>query len=413
MIRARSRYWKWWICGLLLFASAINYMDRQTLANVATRITRQFALTQEQYGNLEFAFGWAFAAGSLFFGVLADRFPVRWVYPCVLALWSGAGIVTGFSESYTGLLVCRGCLGFFEGGHWPCAVKTTRQLLAPAERSMGNSVLQSGTSMGAILAPLLLRWWLTDDPNSWRFAFQIVGAVGLVWIVAWFALIREQDLKPSNGAFGRSGPPESLRSVILSRRMAVILVVIALINTGWQTLRAWLPKFLQEGRGYSEAQALNFNSLFYLATDAGVFLAGALTLWLHRRGVGVLRSRLVAFGVCAGLSALRVALPYLPKGWSLLGAFLLVGAGALGVFPIYHALTQDLSGPHQGKVTGLASVAAWAFAPPAQKFFGRLIDRTHSFDLGFMLAGVLPLIAWLVLLAFWPQTPEVKVTSDK
>src|SRR5262245_8305816 len=126
MSSTRSASWKWWICGLLLLASAINYMDRQTLANSAHRITIHFDLTQEQYGNLEFAFGSAFAVGSLFFGVLADRFPLRWLYPCVLLLWSCAGFATGLIGSYAGLLACRTALGFFEAGHWPCAVKATQ-----------------------------------------------------------------------------------------------------------------------------------------------------------------------------------------------------------------------------------------------------------------------------------------------
>src|SRR6185436_4946838 len=102
---ARSRRaWKWWVCGLLLLASAINYMDRQTLANAAVRITTQFQLNQEQYGNLELAFGWAFAVGSVVFGVMVDRWSVRWVYPVVLVLWSVTGFATGLVQSYDGLL---------------------------------------------------------------------------------------------------------------------------------------------------------------------------------------------------------------------------------------------------------------------------------------------------------------------
>jgi ACS family hexuronate transporter-like MFS transporter len=106
------------------------------------------------------------------------------------------------------------------------------------------------------------------------------------------------------------------------------------------------------------------------------------------------------------LSALAMFVALLPKGWPLLGVLLLVGAGALGVFPIYHAFTQEISAEHQGKVTGVASVAAWAFAPPAQKLFGRLIDRTGSFDLGLAVAGSLPLVAFAVLWLFWdpPQS---------
>ena len=90
----RSASWKWTVCGLLLLASAINYMDRQTLANAAVRITKEFRLSQEQYGNIEAVFAYAFAAGSIVFGWLADRFSVRWLYAVVLTMWSLAGLAT-------------------------------------------------------------------------------------------------------------------------------------------------------------------------------------------------------------------------------------------------------------------------------------------------------------------------------
>ncbi len=397
--RVRSSSWKWWVCGLLLLASTINYMDRQTLANAATRITREFQLDQEQYGDLEFAFGWAFAIGSLLFGIAADRVSVRWLYPMVLLLWSAVGFTTGLTNTYSGLLACRMLLGLFEGGHWPCAIKTTQRLLESRDRAMGNSVLQSGTSIGAILTPLIMRVMLTDAAGSWRVPFQAVGAIGLLWIVLWFALVRKGDLLPVVPP-STAAPGAGIWKLILSRRMLVLFAVVAAINTCWQTLRAWLPKFLQEGRGYAEADTLYFNSLFYVATDVGCIGAGALTLWLARRGVPVHGARSRVFLACAVLSALAVFV-VLPKGWPLLGVLLLVGAGALGVFPIYHAFTQEISSEHQGKVTGVASVAAWAFAPPAQKFFGRLIDQSGSFDLGLAAAGCLPLAAFAVLWLFW------------
>jgi MFS family permease len=260
--RTRPQSWKWWVCALLLLASAINYMDRQTLANAAVRITTQFKLNQEQYGNLEFAFGWAFAVGSLIFGVIVDRVSVRWVYPVVLLLWSATGFATGLAHSYAGLVLCRTLLGLFEAGHWPCAIKATQRLLDPEDRSMGNSVLQSGTSIGAIATPLIMRVLLTEEIGSWRFAFQAIGLAGLIWIVLWFTLVREGDLpvQPATTATIAAVPQsaESIWKVLFSRRMLVVIIVIALINTGWQILRAWLPKFLMEGRGYAEAEALYF-----------------------------------------------------------------------------------------------------------------------------------------------------------
>ncbi|MFA6107244.1 MAG: MFS transporter [Candidatus Latescibacterota bacterium] len=410
----RNPSWKWIVCGLLLCASTINYMDRVTLSTIATRITAQFGLTQEQYGNLEFGFGWAFAAGSLFWGLLVDRLPVRWVYPAVLMLWSTVGFLTAYAGNYHELLFCRILLGLFEGGHWPCAIKTTRALLDPARRSFGNSMLQSGTSIGAIATPLVMRLLLSPDPGSWRIAFQIIGAAGLLWMVAWFALIRSGDLRtPADepGSPVTAGASGSLWEAIFSRRMLVVLVVIALINTWWQLLRAWLPKVLQEGRGYAEADVLAFLPVFYIATDLGVFAAGAATLWLNRRGMSVHGARVAAFAVCAALSAFAVAAAVLPRGPALFGVLLLAGAGALGVFPIYHALTQEFTSRHQGTISGLGGVAAWALSP-AQKYYGRLVDQTGSFDLGFAVAGCFPILAFAVLWLLWKPVPEPTRAGD-
>src|SRR5204862_6169389 len=186
-------------------------------ATVAVRISNEFKVSREQYGDLELAFGWAFAAGSLLFGFIADRVSVRWLYPAVLFAWSMMGFLSAWTTDFSQLLICRTTLGLFEAGHWPCALKTTHLLLSEQDRTMGNSVLQSGASIGAIITPLVMRVMMTDATGSWRLPFQVVGAVGLLWIVMWFASIRQRDLigmSQSNG-----GPsvtrtsPESLGRV--------------------------------------------------------------------------------------------------------------------------------------------------------------------------------------------------------
>ena len=409
----RPATWKWTICGLLLLASAINYMDRQTLANAAVRITKEFHLTQAQYGNIEAVFAYAFAAGSVLFGWLADRFSVRWLYAGVLTTWTLAGLATGFVHNEQELLWCRMLLGFFEAGHWPCAIRTTRALLDARERSLGNSVLQSGTSIGAIITPLIMRGLMTAELGSWRVAFQMVGAAGFFWLILWFALVRKADLPtPAMTRAATIGESDQgLWSIIFSRRMMVIFLVIAGINTTWQILRAWLPKILQEGRGYSEADTLSFTSVWYVATDVGCLGAGALAVWLGRRKLSVHAARLIVFAGCGALCASCALTPLLDKGWVLLSVFLLAGAGSLGVFPLYHAFTQDLSSRHQGKITGLAGVVAWVLPAQAQKFFGALADRTHSFDKGLVLAAFLPLIAVLPLWWFWENKSDRSTTS--
>jgi ACS family hexuronate transporter-like MFS transporter len=392
-------------------------MDRQTLANASVRISREFSLTQTQYGNVEAVFGYAFAAGSLVFGYLADRVSLRWLYAAVLALWSVAGFVTGLVRNYDELLLCRTLLGFFEAGHWPCAIRTTRMLLDARQRSMGNGLLQSGASLGAVITPLIMQLLMTPELGTWRVPFLVVGGVGLLWLIPWFVLLRGNDLRPTvagrEDAAGQGGqaaskenivPSPSFARLIFSRRMLVVFFVIACINTTWQILRAWMPKFLQEGRGYSETQALTFNSVWFIATDIGCLAAGALAVWLARRHLSVHAARVLVFVGCAVLCMACVLVPWLGKGWMLLAVLSLAGAGALGVFPLYHAFTQDISAEHQGKITGVAGVAAWLVPAQIQKLFGALADRTGSFDLGLALAGFLPLLAVVPLWLFWEKS---------
>src|SRR5439155_8797030 len=335
---SRDGAWKWWVCGLLLLATTINYMDRQTLANAAVRIINEFKLSKEKYGDLELAFGWAFAAGSLLFGFIADRVSVRWLYPAVLFAWSMMGFLSAWTADFSQLLICRTLFGLFEAGHWPCALKTTHLLLSPQDRTMGNGVLQSGASIGAIITPLVMRVMLTDALGSWRLPFQVVGAVGILWVLAWFASIRPRDLSgtlTSNRTTSAGPSRESLLSALAGRRFAVTLVIIFCIHTTWQLLRVWLPMFLQKGRGYSESAALFFNSVYFVATDIGCIAAGAVSLWLARRGLTPHAAKCRVYLACSLLTALSVLVAVLPKGWPLLAALLLVGAGSLGLYPCY------------------------------------------------------------------------------
>lgn len=112
----RSSNWKWYICGLLLLATTINYMDRQTLSNAAAAVKAEFKLDDLQYGNLETAFGLAFAAGSLVFGFLSERLSLRWLYPAVLGGWSLAGLFSSWSADYHQFSAARVMLGLFEAG---------------------------------------------------------------------------------------------------------------------------------------------------------------------------------------------------------------------------------------------------------------------------------------------------------
>ena len=414
----RSSTWQWWVSGLLLLATMINYMDRQTLANLAPRITQQLDLSNTQYGMVEATFGYAFAFGSLFFGVLADRYSVRLLYPAILIAWSAVGFATGLSRGYLSLLVCRTLLGFFEAGHWPCALIVTQAVMSRGNRVMGNSILQSGASLGAILTPVVVLGLVrtNPDPDAWRLPFFVIGAVGVLWAVAWLLVIKPGDLKretpPLTAGESPSLPTAWLGKILLDRRFWALAMMVIAINTSWQLIRAWLPKFLQEGRGYTESQALLFNSAYYIFTDVGCIAAGVATVWLVRRGFQVHRSRVLVFLGCSLLAALCTVAAVLPQGWLLLGILLCVAMGTLGVFPCYYSFTQEVTISHMGRLTGLLSFIGWLASSPTQTLFGYVVDRTGSYNLNMAILGWAPLIGLIAFVLLWPHHPETEPKSD-
>jgi len=410
----RSRVWKWWVCGLLLLATMVNYMDRLTLNLLAPRIKLEMGLNNIDYGHIEFGFAVAFAVGAIAVGWLADRGNVYWVYPAAVLVWSAAGFATGFAQGFFWLFACRFLLGLAEAGNWPCALRTTQHLLPPSERTMGNSILQSGASVGAIFIPIVA--YFTVDPaqaGSWRSLFLVVGACGATWVVLWMVSLRPRDLRgPSQVGPTLSEEPKMSRGLLV-RRFCALVVLVVLTNATWHFFRAWLPLLLAD-RGYNERQLSLFTAAYYIAADAGALSAGFATLLLARRGLSVHVSRLVVFFVYAMLASLSVWAAFLPAGPLLLAVLLVVGFGALGVFPAYYSFSQELTVKHQGMLTGVLSCLCWLGMAVWQELIGHLVEYTKSYTVCMILAGAAPLIGFAALIALWgkderkaiPEPPE-------
>lgn len=409
----RSSAWRWWVCGLLLLATMLNYMDRQTLSQSATDITKELRLSNEDYGTLELAFGVAFAIGGITLGLVADRVSLRWLYPAILIAWSAAGFATGWARSYNDLMVCRIFLGFFEAGQWPCALSASQRLLTQRDRAMGNSILQSGAALGAVFTPIAVQMMVSDLPGSWRGPFRVIGLLGIAWTLVWLAVIRAGDL--DRPLAHKPGAPEvsTASRAEFVRRFLVLIVVVIAINFFWQFYRAWLPKMLREQHGYSRTAVNYFTSAFYIATDVGCLAAGFAVKQLSARRMPVHSARVVVFLVCALLTGLGTVVSFLAAGPDMLAILLLIGAGALGLFPIYYSLTQELSAQHQGKVTGSLGCIAWLSSALMQRQIGRYVDRTGSYASVVFITGLLPLASLVVLHFFWRERAKPVPQRDE
>jgi len=404
--------WKWWMCGALLLATMLNYMDRQTLSLTATQLKTEISLDDARYGSLEKWFSYAFAAGGIFFGFLADRLGPKMLYPVVLAGWSLAGIASplaswpdlaGWLENpddpglgqFRWLFACRVLLGFFEAGHWPCALLTVRNILTDKQRPLGNSILQSGASMGAILTPLVIQA-IRAMGFPWQAPFLIIGVAGLVWIPIWFSLLRSGDLRfqPPAEKGGGEKPLDMGQFIFQVITLGTIVITISL---AWQFQRAWLPKYLKEFHHYSETAANYFTSGYYIVADIGCIFSGAVVTFLTSRRVSTHWARMASFAGCTALVAISLIVPLLEKGPVLLITLSLVGAGSLGAHPQYYALVQELPPRHMGALSGILAAFSWVVVGFMQGAIGQHIKQTGSYDLPMIVTGAAPLVGLLVL----------------
>jgi len=430
MSREHGGSWKWWVCGALLLATMLNYMDRQTLSLTATQLKKEISLDDGRYGALEEWFSYAFAAGGIFFGFVADRIGPRRLYPAVLIGWSLAGIASPLaswpavatalgdpgdpgSGEFRWLFVCRTVLGFCEAGHWPCALLTARDVLSDTQRPLGNSILQSGASLGAVLTPLVIQG-IRATGLPWQAPFFIIGFVGLLWVPLWFVLIRRGELKPPTPRIRQPGaaPVHPLRFVA---QLVILTVIVVTISLAWQFQRAWLPKYLKEYHEYSEATANYFTSGYYIVADVGCLFFGGVVSVLTAWRVNVRVARLISFCGCAALVALSALVPAMERGPLLLIALVLVGAGSLGAHPQYYALVQELPSRHMGVLSGVLAAMSWIAVGRMQGAMGDYIKRTGSYDLPLVvtglapIAGVVAMFAWVVLARRKPRTEAQEV----
>jgi MFS transporter, ACS family, aldohexuronate transporter len=402
---------RWWICILILLASALNYMDRQALSQTAKRVCDYFELSNKKYGSLDSAFNIGFALGAISIGWLVDRGNIRFIYPAIVILWSAAGFAAGFAERFWVLAVCRFALGLFEAGNVPCGVLTAKRVLRREERALGNGMFQSGSALGAIFTPSIVLLCVTvveqtgstDKAFAWQLPFRVVGAAGLVWAALWLLTVKSHQVRPAPVSVHDAG--DNYWAIFRSRRFWVALAVVVSINSAWRSFGVWLPKYLQEEKAYDETEMTALSTGFFVSADLGSVAVGAVVLWLARAGMSLSRARLFCYIGCAGLTATSLVVAVLPKGLSLVAALLVLGFGSLGLFPIYYAISQEISDRHQGKVTGTLSFLNAIYLAGYIWAQGWLADLSGSFALPFAAAGVLPVIG-LVALAFWWKDPK-------
>jgi ACS family hexuronate transporter-like MFS transporter len=195
--------YRWTICALLFFATTVNYLDRQVLSLLKPHLEDIFGWSNSDYANIASVFQFTYAISMLFAGRIVDKLGTKKGYVWAIVIWSigaivhalaipiGEGIATvlGFvgiasiSVSIAGFMFSRALLGFGEAGNFPAAIKATAEYFPKKERSFATGIFNSGTNVGAVLAPLTVPFIAKEW--GWESAFLLIGAVGFLWLIFW------------------------------------------------------------------------------------------------------------------------------------------------------------------------------------------------------------------------------------
>ena len=191
------------ICADLLFATTINYLDRQVISLLKPYLESDGlfgtdpAHYESVYANIVICFQIAYASGMLLVGGIIDKFGTKIGYALSLFGWSLAAIGHAFAKGPFGFGVARAALGVPEAGNFPAANKTIAEWFPKKERALAIGIFNSGTNVGAIIAPMVVP--LIAVTMGWQWAFIITGAIGLIWLIFWKVMYDSPEKKLAKG----------------------------------------------------------------------------------------------------------------------------------------------------------------------------------------------------------------------
>ncbi len=298
---------RWWICGLLMVSTIINYLDRQTLSVLAPYLKRDYGWNNQDFAKIVISFRLAYAIGQSACGRLMDRLGTRRGLTISVLWYSAAAALNSLAGGLRSFCFFRFLLGIGESPNWPAATKAVSEWFPSRERAWAVAVFDSGSSIGAAVAPALVLW-LYSAFGGWRPAFLIIAALGLVWILAWRWLYRkpeehpritsgelqmiladrEQELMdtPSSPAARRP----SWLELLTFRQTWGSIAARALSDPAWFFITDWFAVFLV-AKGFKLEDSLMAFWIPFVASDLGNFVGGGVSSWLIKRGWPVGRAR--------------------------------------------------------------------------------------------------------------------------
>ena len=398
-------YRRGWIALLIFTVVIINYIDRIALSVAAKPIVAEFGFSPVQMGYLFSGFLWTYVVCLVPLGLLVERIGAKNMVGGGIAIWSTATALTAATGGFVSILLARLAMGASEATTFPACGRVIREWFPERERGFVTTLFNGGSSAGPAIGAILTAVLVTAF--DWRTAFIVLGAIGFVWLAAWWmwygspeqvnwlAKVEQTKIlseRNGEGADTSQAPQPSSLGYLLSQRSVWGLVVTqaCLVYTAYLFL-TWLPTYLQSTRELSTMNTGYFTAVPYLVSVIfGVIIARTSDRLLSSASVQVGRRRnfIAAMAILAMLILLA---PLVGNIWQLVCVLTLVLTGSNTGAGLNFTLASDLlRNPRDvSRVVAITAFGGNLFGLIAPIITGYVVSGTGGYAWAFRIAAVL------------------------
>lgn len=408
--------YRWVICGMLFLATTINYIDRQVIGFLKPILETEFQWSESDYANIVMVFAGCYALGYAVFGNFIDRIGSKLGYAISITVWSIAAMLHAAARGTMGFAFMRGLLGFGEAGNFPAAVKVIAEWFPQKERGIATGIFNSGTSIGPILAPIMIPWLL--GAYGWKEAFLITGALGFVWLVFWWIFYeipsKQKRLSAAEYAYihqdaSSDKPVEKISvpwSKLLGLKQTWVFIVGKLFTDPiWWFFLFWLPSYFATTFSLDLKKPSLHLAVIYTATTFGSIGGGYLSSFLIKKGYSALTARKTVMFIVAILVLPILLVRYATDIWTVVAIISLVTAAHQAWSTNIFTVVSDIV--PKGAVSSVVGIGGMAGSIGSTLFplvVGSLLDYYKAIDnLGagynilFTICGLAYFVAWIII----------------
>jgi len=415
--------------GLLFLATTINYIDRQIIGLLKPILEVEFKWTEKDYGDIVFWFQLMYAVGFILSGRFIDKVGAKIGYGIAVFAWSLAAMLNGLVKSTTGFMVARGALGFAEAGSFPASIKAIAEWFPVKERSLATGIMVSGCTMGPLIAPAGVLW--VANNYSWQAAFFVTGALGLVWVVAWYFLYSKPQHSPRVNkeelAFITSDQgvvteekavKASIPQLLTKKATWGYFLATFLTDAIWWFYLFWLPSYLTSN-GLSKTEIAFPITIVYAITAVLSISGGWLSSYFIKRGWTVNSSRKTTMFICVALVLPVMLIQFSQDIWvSVYIVAFAAGSQTVWKGVLLTTVSDQFPKSVVGSVSGIGGLGGAVGGMLAAKGVGILLNEFKAVDnlqggynLIFICCGTLFLTATVLFHVLSPKLEKVDFSS--